>query len=64
MRDDILVAVVLATNNDVAVRMPGVEMISRDPVDLGAEVFLHLRHETSGQLHEVIVLDAVFRRRM
>lgn len=62
MGDDILVAVDLAADDDLALRMPDVEMISRDPVDLGAEVFLHRRHETSGQRHEVIVLDASFGR--
>jgi len=40
--DEIFALVVAAANDDVAVRMTGVEVIHRDPIEPRAEILLHL----------------------
>ncbi|MER8727542.1 hypothetical protein NKH50_25220 [Mesorhizobium sp. M1027] len=61
-RDDkIFAAVVLAADDNMGMRMTSVEMIDSDPVELGAEVFFHVRHEAPRERLEVVILDAVFR---
>nr|WP_246693388.1 MULTISPECIES: hypothetical protein [unclassified Mesorhizobium] len=42
--------------------MAGVEVVDGNPVEPGAEVSLHLRHETTGERLEVVILNAVFGR--
>ncbi|MBZ9763337.1 hypothetical protein LB553_20975 [Mesorhizobium sp. CA8] len=37
-------------------------MIDGGPVELGAEVLFHLRHEASGQRPEVVIIDAILGR--
>ncbi|OWK18953.1 hypothetical protein AJ88_46670 [Mesorhizobium amorphae CCBAU 01583] len=40
--------------------MAGVEMVDGNPVELRAEILLHLGHEPPGERLEVIVFDTVF----
>ena len=51
---EVLAAVVVAGDDDVGVRMPGVEMIDGDPVELRAEVLLHVPHEITDERLEVL----------
>jgi hypothetical protein len=60
--DQILAPLILATKDDVGVRMARVVVIDRDPFELRAEVSLHLRHQTPGQRLQVLVLGAILRR--
>ncbi|VTZ25775.1 hypothetical protein MPC1_2590002 [Methylocella tundrae] len=47
-----------AAHQDVGVRVAGVVMIDRDPVELGAEVGFHHLHQVAGSLPQVGQLDA------
>src|SRR5262249_34066543 len=51
-----------AANNDVNVRMLRVPMVDRDPVELGPEVTLRLRHQVPGKCLEIRQLSGVIRR--
>src|SRR3546814_6147368 len=51
--------VIDAAQHDVGVRMGGVEVIDRKPVEPGAEVGLHLRHQPADIGFEVGILRAV-----
>ena len=46
----------------MAMRMAGVEVVDRDPVELRSEVFLHLLHHVAGEGAKVGKLIAVFGR--
>ena len=46
----------------MAVRMAGVEMVDRDPVELGSEVLLHLAHHVAGEGAKIRKPVAVFGR--
>ena len=46
----------------MAVRMPSVEVIDRDPVELGAEILLDLRHQLADEGFEVRKFRAVLGR--
>ena len=59
--DEILVAGVLTPEHDVGVGVIGIPMIDRHPLELGAEIPLHVDHELAGEVLEVGDLDAVFR---
>ncbi len=48
-----------AADNDMGVRLPGVEVVDRHPIERGVEVLLHLSHEIAGEGLEVPELDAV-----
>ena len=37
----------------MAVRMAGVEVVDRDPIELGPEVFLHLLHHLAGETAKI-----------
>ncbi len=53
-RDDEVLAVVAdAAHDDVDVRMLGVPVIDGDPIELGAEILLHLADELAGEALEV-----------
>src|SRR3546814_6088931 len=54
--------VVLAAEDDVAVRMAGVVVIDRDPFELCAEVLLHLCHQAAHKGAEVVVFGSVLGR--
>ena len=51
--DQVLAEIVLAPDDDMAVRMAGVEVIHRDPIELGAEIGLHLAHHIAGEAAQV-----------
>jgi hypothetical protein len=55
-------AMVRAADDDVRVRMAGVEMIDRDPVELRAEIFLDPCHQPACQGLEVVIIGAVLGR--
>jgi hypothetical protein len=47
--DEVLAEIVAAADYYVTVRVAGVEMVDRDPIEPRAEVFLHLRHHIPGE---------------
>ena len=47
-----------AAHQDMGVRVSGVVVIDRDPVELGAEIGLHRLHQVAGGLPQVSQLDA------
>src|SRR3546814_19357217 len=47
--DQILAALILAPHDDMCVRMAGVVMIDRDPVEIRPKVFLDSGHEPPGE---------------
>ncbi len=57
-----LVIVGHAPNDDVSVRMAGVVVIDRDPVEAGAKVGLHLLHEIAGSRAMIRELHALLGR--
>ncbi|HWU49724.1 MAG TPA: hypothetical protein VN042_07600 [Asticcacaulis sp.] len=58
----ILPPIIDASDKDVSVWTPGIKMIHGNPLQAGSQVFLHLRHQTSRQVSEVVILLPVFRR--
>lgn len=52
---------VLAPDDDMNVRMPGVEMVRSHPVETGPKVAFHLRHQAARQGPEVVVRASVLR---
>ncbi len=60
--DQILAAILLAAEHDVAVRVAGIVMIDRDPIELRAEVLFHLAHQSPGKILEVWIVDRVLGR--
>ncbi len=59
--DQILVLIILTTNDDMTVRMASVVVIDGDPIEAGREILLHLRHQATGQRFQVFVFGAIFR---
>src|SRR5262249_1695764 len=51
-----------AANDDVNVGMLRVPMVDRDPVELGPEVTLGMRHQVSGKCLEIRQLSGIIRR--
>ena len=58
----VLIQVVLASDKDVAVRVAGVEVVHRHPVEPRSQVLLHLGHKVAGELAQVPDLFAVLGR--
>lgn len=54
--------VVMAMNDDMDVRMTGVEMIDGYPVELRAEIRLHLRHQVAREGGQILHLLGILRR--
>jgi hypothetical protein len=48
-----------AAHDDVRVRMAGVVMVDRDPVEAGAEVLLHLPHEVTREATQVAQVSGI-----
>ena len=46
----------------MAVRMAGVEMIDRDPIEPGSEVLLHLKHDVAGEAAQIGQLVVIIGR--
>jgi hypothetical protein len=57
--DQVGATLVRAANDDVAVRVPGVEVIDRNPVELRAEVVLGLCHHPADKRLKVIILGTI-----
>ena len=60
--DEVLALIVLAAKHDVRVRMTGVAMVDRDPVQPGPEIRLHLCHQAARQRLEIVIFGAILRR--
>ena len=60
--DEVAPLVVAAADHDVGVGVAGVEVVDRDPVELGVEVLLHLPHQVADEGLEVLEAAAVLRR--
>ena len=60
--DQVLAELVLAPNHDMAVRVSGVEVIDRHPIELGPKVALHLPHEVAGEGAHVRKVRAILGR--
>src|SRR3546814_3150490 len=61
--DQIVTAIVHATQDDVGVRAFGVEMVDRHPIQLGAEILLDLRHQAPDIGFEIGIFGTVLGRR-
>jgi hypothetical protein len=57
--DQVPALVIPAADDDVGMRMAGVEMINRDPVELCVEVDLHLADEVANKRLQVGKFGAV-----
>src|SRR5262249_7043926 len=53
----VLAAVIATADDDMRVRVTGIEMIYPDPVELGPEILFHLLHEIAD--HGLEVRDAI-----
>ena len=60
--DKVAPLVVAAADHDVGVRVAGVEVVDRHPVELRVEVLLHLPHQVADERLEVLEAAAVLRR--
>ena len=60
--DEVLAAVVVPGDDDVAVRMPGIEVVDGDPVELGPKVPLHPGHQIAHEAFEVVHAGPVLGR--
>ena len=60
--DQVFAEIVLAPDDDVAVRMAGVVVVHRHPIELGPEVGLHLAHHVAGEAAQVREAVAVLGR--
>lgn|GEM_PF-3839928 len=54
--------IVLSAHDDVGVRMGGVEVIDRDPIELRPEILFDLLHQAARQGFEIVVGCAVLGR--
>lgn len=59
--DQIVTMIILAAQHDMRVRMAGVEVIDRRPVELRAEIFFHTRHQAAGERLQVFIIRAILR---
>ena len=59
--DQILVQLISAVDDDMNMRMAGVKMVHRDPVELRSQVTFKFVHEVAGEAEEVAELRAVLR---
>jgi hypothetical protein len=50
---------VIRSDDDVGVRMAGVVMVDRDPVEAGGEIQFHLAHEVAGEAAKVSHLGCI-----
>ncbi len=46
----------------MAVRVPSVEMVDRDPVELCAEILFHLSHHVAGEAAKILQAVTILRR--
>jgi hypothetical protein len=57
--DQVLAAIVHPAHQHMAVRMAGVEVVDRHPVELRAEILFDLAHPASHQQLEVLIFRAI-----
>ncbi len=60
--DEVVAALILAAQDDMGMRMTGVEVIDRHPVEPGAQVLFHVGHQPPHQGLQVFVPVAVLGR--
>ena len=59
--DEVLAVIVLPADDDVAVRVAGIEVVDRDPIQPRAQILLHLPHHVAGEGAQVREVVAVLR---
>ena len=59
--DEVLALIVVPADDDVAVRVTGIEVVDRDPVQPRAQILLHLPHHVTGEGTQVREVVAVLR---
>src|SRR3546814_4717055 len=60
--DEVAAAIVTAAHHDMGMRVAGVEMIDRDPVEPRSEIGFDSRHQPPGERLEIVILIAVLGR--
>ena len=60
--DQVFAEIVLAPDDDVAMRMAGVVVVDRHPIELGGEIGLHLGHHVAGEAAQIRQAVAILRR--
>src|SRR6516165_8027138 len=60
--DQILAQLIPAVDDDMDVRVPGVEMVHRHPIELRSQVSFEQAHEVAGEAGEIAELGALFGR--
>ncbi len=60
--DQILAAIILAVEYDVAVRVATIVLIDRDPIELRVQIVFCLAHQSPGKILEVRIVDRVVGR--
>src|SRR5229473_4913523 len=60
--DQILVQLISAVDDDMNMRMAGIKMVHRDPIELRSQVTFEFAHEVAGEAGEVAEAHTVLRR--
>src|SRR6516164_2277565 len=60
--EQILAQLIPAVDDDMDVRVPGIEMVHRHPIELRSQVSFELAHEVAGEAGEIAELRALFGR--
>src|SRR6516225_7708866 len=60
--DQILAQLIPAVDDDMDVRVPGIEMVHRYPIELRSQVSFELAHEVAGEAREIAELGALLAR--
>src|SRR5713101_8275244 len=60
--DQILAQLIPTVDDDVNMRMAGIKMVHRDPIELRSQVFFEPAHEVAGEAREVAEAHTVLRR--
>src|SRR6266852_3230483 len=60
--DQILVQLISAVDDDVNMRMAGIKMVHRDPIELRSQVSFEFAHEVAGEAGQVAEAHTVLRR--
>lgn len=55
----ILPSVILAAQDDMRVRVAGVVVIDGDPIELRAQILLHLAHQAPDERLKIVILVAI-----
>ena len=58
----VMAFVVAAANDDVRVRMSGIEMVDGDPIEMAFQIILHLRQQTADERFEILQVRAILGR--